>query len=246
MGIWRYALIGVAMVASAQQDLGKGVNFYSLDKEIALGANLAKSVDAKTTPLDNAAASAYVDRIVQRLAAQIPDSKFKYKVTVVQEPVGVEPTALPGGHIYVSAGQFTAAHSESEFVGLLAHAMSHVANRDYTRLATKSNIAEIATMPFLSGDHADMVKPMTDRVPFRNSLEMEADWWAVKMMAAAGYYPGDLAQYIERTGKDDGTPAGQSFQKDRLTKLRQSAAAVTVVPSSDGLEFERVRAAAAK
>jgi hypothetical protein len=71
MSIWRYGPIGVALAASAQQ---KPVNFYSVEKEIELGTRLAQEMAAKTTPLNNPAAGAYLDRVVRELAARIPDA----------------------------------------------------------------------------------------------------------------------------------------------------------------------------
>ena len=50
-----------------------------------------------------------------------------------------------------------------------------------------------------------------------------------------------LARYIERTDKDDGVPGWDVFQQPGLRLLRQAAAAVTFAPSSDGLEFARIR-----
>jgi predicted Zn-dependent protease len=130
MGMRRYALIGVALAAGAQQ---KSVNFYSVEKEAALGARLASEMAAKTTPLNNPAASAYVDRVERELAAQIPDSPFRCMVTVVKDDLHSEPAVLPGGFIYLPTGMFAAAQSESEFAGLLARAMADVAQRAATR-----------------------------------------------------------------------------------------------------------------
>jgi predicted Zn-dependent protease len=80
-------------------------------------------------------------------------------------------------------------------------------------------------------------------VSFTRQYETEADELAVKAMAAAGFYPADLAQYVERTTKSDGFPGWESSEQTRLTQLRREASKVTVTPSSDGLEFARVQAA---
>jgi predicted Zn-dependent protease len=245
MQTWRYALLGLAVVASAQQQ--KGMNFYSVDKELAMGKQLAQQANSQVTPLNNAAVSAYVDRITRELAAQIPNPPYPCVVTVVKDGVGAEPTTLPGGYLYVSASQISQAHSESEFVGLLAHAMAHSADRDPTRIATRGELAQIAAMPIRFVGNAtprqDLSQPFAITA-FTRQYETEADELAVKTMAAAGFYPADLAQYVERTAKNDGAPGWDSFQQTRLTQLRREAAKVTVSPSSDGLEFARVQAIA--
>ena len=149
MGMRRYALIGVALAAGAQQ---KSVNFYSVEKEAALGARLASEMAAKTTPLNNPAASAYVDRVERELAAQIPDSPFRCMVTVVKDDLHSEPAVLPGGFIYLPTGMLAAAQSESEFAGLLARAMADVAQRAATRLLSRWDIDQIAVQPLATMD----------------------------------------------------------------------------------------------
>jgi predicted Zn-dependent protease len=244
MSIRRYALIGVALVASAQQ---KPVNFYSVDKEIELGQRLSSGMAAKTTLLNNPAVSAYVDRVIGELARQIPDSPFHCAVTVVKDDLGPEPVVLPGGFIYLSAGLFMAAESESEFVGLLAYAVADVAQRTATRLLTRGDIMQIAVQPLanMDGWQGDAVRKGTGSVIpqgmelFRRQLAMASDAAAVRIMATGGYDPSGLAQYLARNGKADSLPA-------RLDALRQAAAAVTAAPGSDGAEFARVRESLAK
>ena len=241
----RYAVIGVALVADAQQQQ-KAVNFYSLDKEVAMGAALAQEMDSKTTPLNSAAASAYVDRVSRELAGQIPGSKFQYVLTVVKDNLGAEPVALPGGRVYVSAGLFGASRNESQFAGLLAHAMAHVADRDATRKATRSEtLRMVREQPALVGWPGTQAGLRSSDI-FDRSYEQEADALAVKMMAGAGYDPSGLAQAVERVAQDDKLPGFPEFQQKRLAELRQAAAQVTVAPGGDGTEFARVRESLAK
>ena len=235
MSLWRYAGVGIALAAGAQQRLG--INFYSVDQEIAMGAAQARETAAKTIPLNNAAASAYVDRVTRELAAQIPDSQFQYVATVVKDDLGVEPVALPGGYIFVSASQFTTAQSESEFVGLLARAVAHVTDRDATRIATWGELMQIATEPLRQGGGLASTIALS---PFWRALDRQADWLAVKIMAAAGYDPVALVRDVEKA-PTDGFPGWQDFRKNRLAELRKEAAAATVVPGGDGAEFARVR-----
>ena len=237
MSLWRYAVMGVALAARAQT--GAGVNFYSLDKEIALGAAQAREMAATTIPLNNAAASAYLDRVTHELAAQIPDSKFQYVVAVVKDDLGVEPVALPGGYIFVSAPQFTMAQNESEFVGLLARAVAHVADRDATRLATRGDLMQIAKEPLRqSGGPAGNAAPGNGT--FRRAFDRQADALAVKMMAAAGYDPVALLHDVERIPAD-GFPGWQNFRMERLAELRKEVAAATLAAGADGAEFAGVR-----
>src|SRR5579871_6895893 len=49
------------------RDVGKGVNFYSIEKEIALGKQLAQEVERQAKLIDDPVISEYVNRVGQNL-----------------------------------------------------------------------------------------------------------------------------------------------------------------------------------
>ena len=49
------------------RDVGKGVNFYSLEKEIALGKQLAQEVERQAKIIDDPVIAEYVNRVGQNL-----------------------------------------------------------------------------------------------------------------------------------------------------------------------------------
>src|SRR5579885_3830783 len=53
--------------AIGDRDVGKGVNFYSLDKEIALGKQLATEVERSSKVIDDPVIAEYVNRVGQNL-----------------------------------------------------------------------------------------------------------------------------------------------------------------------------------
>src|ERR1700691_3955331 len=201
--VWCVAVLAIGVAQGQERQPGQGVNFYTKDKEIALGTQLALQFGQKTTPLGMADASDYVKRVGGNLAAQFPGG-WTYRIeTIREDPGGAthEPTVFPGGPIFVSVDLIEAARNEAEFAGMLAHAMAHVVARHWTRLATKSEL----TTRGLSGARwlaaFPPPVPMGEPVPmrmlaFRRATEGEADYWAVKAMAAAGYDPSGLASYV--------------------------------------------------
>ena len=86
---------------------------------------------------------------------------------------------------------------------MLAHAMAHVAERQGIHRAKSGETGQLASIPLIfmggaAGDDEHSLVP----VGFLNAQrmgELEADRVAVSMMAAAGYDPGALRNYIERT-----------------------------------------------
>src|SRR5436190_10019981 len=139
----------------AQEPVGatsNDVNIYSLEKEAALGRQLAAEFRQRTTPIDSPSVQTYVDRLGQRLVAQVPDAKFPFKFAVVADdscPTIHEPTALPGAYVFVPAALFLAAQDEGEFAGVLAHAIEYIAQRHRTRQATRRTMTNNTSPPLI-------------------------------------------------------------------------------------------------
>ena len=209
--LMRFCALLLACVALNAQDqpIGRGVNFYSKEKEAALGAQLAGEVRQKITAIDSAAVQDYVARLGARLIAQIPDTGFTFTFTVAAGGMdgGIhEPLALPGGYIFVPASLFLAARNEAEFAGMLAHSIAHVAARHGTRQATRGEVVNIASVPlvYMGGwTGYALQQSAAAAIPlgflrFQRALELEADRLAIGMMAGAGCDPHALVRYIGR------------------------------------------------
>ena len=83
-------------------DPGKGVNFYSLEQEIALGRQMAREVEIESRLLDDRVVGEYVNRLGQNL---VRNSAAKVSFTVkVIDSEEVNAFALPGGFMFVNAG----------------------------------------------------------------------------------------------------------------------------------------------
>jgi predicted Zn-dependent protease len=219
-------LSGLAMSAQ-EQSIGRGVNFYSIEKEAALGAEMAQDVRRSTTAIDSAKVQDYVERLGRQLAAQLPDTGSAFTFSVVADDLSGpthEPPALPGGYIFVPAGLILAARDEAEFAGMLAHAMAHVAARHGTRQATRATIMGMADIPVIymggwSGRGGEPSIPL-GLLAFQRAFESEADRLAVITMARAGYDPEALVGYIRRV-----QPV-ESDRQDAFSPLPSRAARV--------------------
>src|SRR3989441_13322413 len=84
------------------RDVGKGVNFYSIEKEIALGKQLAQEVERQAKLVDDAVVTEYVNRIGQNLARN-SDAKMPFTIKVIDSQE-VNAFALPGGYMFVNSG----------------------------------------------------------------------------------------------------------------------------------------------
>lgn len=115
-----------AALNAQDQSVGKGVNFYSTEKEVAVGAQLAAEFRRVHSPLDNAAAREYIEQMGARLVQAFPQpSPFTYHFELTADSSGtfLEPATLPGGFVFVPAGLILAARDEAELAGTVAHAI---------------------------------------------------------------------------------------------------------------------------
>ncbi|MGA2436186.1 MAG: M48 family metalloprotease, partial [Bryobacteraceae bacterium] len=133
--------------AIGDRDVGKGVNFYSLEKEIAIGKQLAQEVEKQAKMIDDPVVSEYVNRLGQNLVRN-SDAKVPFTIKVIDSEE-VNAFALPGGFFFVNSGLIMKADSEAELAGVMAHEIGHVAARHGTRSATKGDIAQLATIPLI-------------------------------------------------------------------------------------------------
>src|SRR5437762_13198174 len=129
------------------RDVGKGVNFYSIEKEIALGKQLAEEVRRQSKLLDDPIVTEYVNRLGQNLVRN-SDAKVPFTFQIV-EGDQLNAFALPGGFVFVNTGLIEATETEAELAGAMAHEVAHVAARHITRQATRGQVGNYATLPLI-------------------------------------------------------------------------------------------------
>src|SRR5256885_1592087 len=67
------------------RDVGKGLNCYSLEKEIAMGKQLAGEVQRQAKLMDDPLITEYVNRLGQNLARN-SDGKVPFTFQVIDDP----------------------------------------------------------------------------------------------------------------------------------------------------------------
>src|SRR5581483_7947818 len=88
--------------AIGDRKVGEGVNFYSYEKEIALGKQLAQEVERQAKVIDDPTIAEYVNRIGQNLVRN-SDAKVPFTIKVL-DTEEVNAFALPGGFFFVNSG----------------------------------------------------------------------------------------------------------------------------------------------
>ncbi|HEY3827174.1 MAG TPA: M48 family metallopeptidase [Bryobacteraceae bacterium] len=186
------------------RDVGKGINFYSIEKEIALGKQLAQEVERQAKIVDDPIVSEYVNRIGQNLVRN-SDAKVPFTIKVIDSEE-INAFALPGGFFFVNTGILLNADNEAEMAGVMAHEIGHVAARHGTRQATKGELVNYGTIPliFLGGWTGYAIRQgMGLAIPmgfltFSRAMESEADLLGLEYMYKAGYDPTCFVDFFEK------------------------------------------------
>src|ERR1700692_2603185 len=121
--------------------VGKGINLYSLQREIALGKQAAMEVEKTAKMINDPVVTEYVNRVGQNLVRN-SDAKVPFTIKVIDSDE-INAFALPGGFFYVNSGLILRADNEAEMAGVMAHEIGHVAARHGTRQASRGEIARI-------------------------------------------------------------------------------------------------------
>lgn len=169
--------------------------FFSTERQAALNAQLAAEVLRKTTPLNLASVENYTCSIGLRLSPWMPNAPMLWRFSLIKDSQGNtarEPISLLGGWIFISSQFILSAHTESEFAAILAHAMAHV----MLPQMTGQQLADDPGAPPPPRWTNDME---TALAAYERYSELEADRVAVRALRAAGFDPGALLSYIERT-----------------------------------------------
>jgi len=187
------------------RDVSKGLNFYSIQKEMAIGKAMSQQVERKSTLVTDKLITEYVNRLAQNLARH-SDAKIPITVKVIE---GDDPDAvtLPGGFIYVHTGLLRTADTEAELAAALAHEIGHVAARHGTRQATQGQVAQIAAIPliFVGGglgtlcmSAAELTVVPAGTLAIQRAYETEADMLGLQYLYKSGYDPLGMVDIFEK------------------------------------------------
>lgn len=179
-------------------------NWYSVEKQIAMGKSYAMQVEAQTKIISDPVIAEYVNRVGQNIVRN-SDSQVPFTIKVVDSDE-INAFALPGGYFFVNSGLILAADEEAELAGVMAHEIAHVAACHAARENTRGNIMQMASIPliFVGGavgyagyEAMGLALPLTF-MKFSRGFEAEADYLGLEYMYKSGYDPQAFISFFEK------------------------------------------------
>jgi WD40 repeat protein len=183
----------------------------------------------------------YLEKIGDRLLAQLPPTKIHYTFTIINLPDN-NSFGLAGGHIYLSRRVIALAQNEDELAGLLAHEIGHIVTRQNTIDMTREFQRVLGVNEV--GDRNDILdkwnrwldsiatKPSKFDEKREQQEQLIADRIALYAMTRAGYQPSRFVDFFDRLAQTKGNKGNflsdlfstTSPESKRLRELVRNAA----------------------
>lgn len=191
-------------------------NWVSLDKEIAIGQQVAAQFEQTARLIEDPVVSEYVDRVGQNIVKH-SDAKVPFHIKVVDTDE-VNAFAFPGGYFYVNKGLILAADNEAELAGVMAHEISHVCARHATERMSKAQYLQIAAIPalFIGGYWTQMAIQNglglginLELLGITRDSEKEADQLGIQYLWNSGYDPNAFVSFFEKLQEQEKSKPGK-------------------------------------
>jgi Zn-dependent protease with chaperone function len=217
-----FAAVGIFLIPGlvsplyARIEHKPGFNTFSTQQDIALGREAVGEIERELALVNDPELSEYVNRLGQNLSRLAPGYRYPYTFKLINAKE-INAFALPGGPIYVHTGIISAATTEAQLAGVLAHEISHVALRHSTNQASKAMLAQapLAILGGILSGSGGLLGQLAQLgiafgansvfLKFSRGAESQADEQGAQILYDAGYDPRAMAQFFETIGKETGS-----------------------------------------
>ena len=204
-----------------------------LEWEVDLGNAVADELAPADDLCDDPQLVTTVEGIVSGLVASLPDSRYDFRVSVVDDTL-VNAFAAPGGRIVIMRGLLQNSATPEELAGVLAHEIQHVELRHGTRAILRALPLQAAMSVMGGGGSAALVGTL-GALSYARGDESEADEAGMRLLLAARVDPAGMISFFETLGeRAEEIPAALTYfsthpateeRRARLTELAAEAAA---------------------
>lgn len=195
-------LLLIALSACSRNPVtGKSeVSILSQSQEIAIGSEqylLMQQAEGGLYVSDPTVVD-YVKKVGQKLASISDRAHLPYEFVVLDNPIP-NAWALPGGKIAINRGLLLELKSEAELAAVLSHEIVHSAARHGAKACERSILTQvglIGVQGVLEGCRyqdiitgSALLSSTLLHLKYSREAELEADFYGIKYMVAAGYDP---------------------------------------------------------
>lgn len=188
-----------------------------LSVEQRWGDNMVRGFEQSVRLCHGPAGEAALRLLTERLDAPLPPERRPRHIEVA-DIAAVNAISLPGGTIVVFRGLLAQAADADEVAGVLAHEMTHVAERHPLAGALRGlGIAGLITL--VSGDASGVLAGGAGALmagAYSRDDEAEADRGALRLLGAAGIGSHSFAEFFRHT--QTGIPAWLTDHPDSLAR----------------------------
>lgn len=191
-----------------------GANMFSDEQEMILGDLLATKF-AQSAELMDGAEVEYLQKIGDRLMAQMPPTKLRFRFHLLDSGE-MNGFSIPGGHVYITRKLISIAKSEDEIAGVIGHEIGHGFEHhsavDYSTLIRK--ILKVNSV----GDRDDIYRLYQElletesqkhvRLASEAEEQGQADHVGLIASIRAGYRPQALPEFWDRVMESKGKTGG--------------------------------------
>ena len=257
-----------AIALSAQTPIKPPKNRYTPEQDVQIGREAAAEVRKQYPIIQDERVTKYLallgDRLVAAAPAELNHALYEYSFTPVNLKE-INAFALPGGPMFVHRGMFSAAASEAEVVGVMAHELSHVLLRHGTANASKAQnpwlqLGQLAGQiggAMVGGGAGAAIAQGADfglgtlLLRYSRDFEKQADLLGTQIMARAGYDPRALGRMFETIEKESRSSGGGGPQwmsshpnpGNRTLYINKEADTLTVAAAADDSNFMPIKSA---
>jgi hypothetical protein len=218
-GLYFVALPGMADVMASR---------VSVEFERELGDGVVAQLLEGRAVCDDPALTGAVGDVVDRLRGALPDDRYDFRVTVVDDTL-VNALAVPGGAMVIFRGLLRSTSSQEELAGVLAHEMQHVQLRHGTR-------AIMRQLPLLMGGGSDAaaVLGVLGALSYARADEEEADAEGMRLIMAAQVDPRGMIAFFDTLASvaGPGSPMLTYLSTHPATDARRSTLASMAAEAS--------------
>ncbi len=181
-----------------------------MDQEAQLGRQVLRMLRKQATFIEDPEIVSYVNRVGQRIAAQVGPHYFPFRFFVLKDDA-INAFAVPGGLVFINTGLLEVIDREDELAGVIAHELAHVQCRHLakrleklTRLNLATAAVTIAALLLSRGQGANIIATTTNALAATKALsysradEEEADRQAFSYLVKAGYDPRGMIEIFNK------------------------------------------------